>query len=47
MDNSVFISGYEFDLTKSVYLHNPNNKFWKVQIDGKTVTYRAGKLKDS
>lgn len=38
------IGGYEFDLSKRVYLHHPNNKFWEITVNGKSVTYRVGKL---
>ncbi len=40
------ISDWEFDLSAPVYLIHPNYKFWEVRLDGKTVHFRVGKLKD-
>lgn len=40
------IKGYQFDLTKTVYLNNlKKNKFWEVTIDEGTVKYRAGVIR--
>ena len=30
-----------------MFLHHPNNKFWEVEVSGKSVTYRVGKLSKS
>lgn len=41
---SELIGGYEFDLGQKVFLHHPNNKFWELEVTGRSVTYRVGKL---
>ena len=35
-----------YDLSKPVYMIHPQNKFWEVKIDNKTVIFRVGKTKD-
>lgn len=40
------IKGYEFDLDKSIYLHQTiKKKFWEVTVSGSSVQYRAGVLR--
>ena len=41
------ISGWMFDLSKPIYLLNPNNKFWEVTLSGVNLRFRVGKIRDS
>lgn len=41
------ILDHHYDFTKPVYLLHPSSKFWEVKIDGPTLTYRVGKIRDA
>ena len=40
------ISGWVFDLSKPVLLLHPNEKFWEATLDGRTLSFRVGKIEN-
>lgn len=41
------IADWLFDFSSPVYLIHPNFKFWEVLINGKSLSIRVGKLRDT
>jgi hypothetical protein len=41
------ILDHHYDFSKPIYLLHPSSKFWEVKIDGPTLTYRVGKIRDA
>ncbi len=41
------ILDHHYDTSKPIYMLHPHNKFWEVTLEGRKLTFRVGKVKES